>query len=285
MDLAMAASYYDTLSVKDGYSSAHLFYGQMDLYGGGARDGVTSYRRALSAATISRPTRGVVLIGSSDRFIAGRSIKDYFYGDPLREALLIHPSDGSFTAGTAAQFITSSVSLVTAYMAVSLNKEQKEESESSQYFNLVDVYCSTYETVPRDYLVKGPSGIYYRVQALGTTTAGFQVLTCTELGAGVLFSSVSYVGPGTYVPATDSSTTPAPIVISGILERYQSNYRYSLDEATKFEVGDKVLTVAASALTTPAVGAHVTVNSVVYDVLGYQTDGFSAWELHLRRSL
>jgi len=284
MDLMTAASFYDTLPVKDGYAGTALFDGQMDLYDGGARDGVTSYRRSISAAVVTRPARGVVLAGS-DRYIIGREIKDYFDGEVIRSNLIIHPSDGLFTTGTAAQFLTTSVLLVSCYAAVSLNKEQKEESESSQYFNLVDVYCSTTETVPRGYLVKGPSGIYYRVQSFGMTTAGFQVLTCAELGAGVLLSSVSYVGPGTYVPATDSSTTPAPITISGILERYQSNYRYLLNEAKKFEVGDKVLTVTVAALATPAVGAHVTAGGVVYDVLGYQSDGFSAWELHLRRSI
>ena len=105
MDLSVAASYFDTLSVQDGYSSAHLFYGQLDLYDGSNRDGGTSYRRSLSAPIITRPEREVFLIGT-DRYLAGREVGDYFYGEKIRESVVLHPCDGLFTAGTAAQIIT-----------------------------------------------------------------------------------------------------------------------------------------------------------------------------------
>ena len=146
----------------------------------------------------------------------------------------------------------------------------------------MDVYCATEQTVARDYLVKGPTGIYYRVQNFGVTAGGFQVLTCNDLGAGVL-SSVTYTGVGTYNPATDSSSTPTPVSLSGILERYQTNYRYLVDDSGEFKAGDKIFTTPASGLASPAAGATVTISSIPYRVLGYQSDGYSSWELHLRR--
>jgi len=281
VDFSDVAAFFDDSGVLDGYTGDSLFSGQMDLYGGAVRDSLTGFRRSVSADLIIESTRGVVSI--EDRlFLAGRIISDYFQGGLIRQHLILHPCDGLFEAAPAANFLNSG-SLDDFYGAEALLKEDNERAESSQLFNVVNIYSSTTEGVPRDYLLKSSSGIYFRVQNVERTTGGFQALVCSELGSGVLQPAVSYAALGAYDTATDSSSMSDPILIPGFLERYQTNYRYLSGDAAGFESGDKVLTVSTSDVAAPQTGDEATIASVLYQVLGFQEDELGSWELHTRK--
>ena len=77
MDLSVAASMFDDQPIYDKYTGALLFTGQPLNYDGSVRDSVASWRQSVSAATVSLPSRGVIVLGR-DTFITGRVVQDFF---------------------------------------------------------------------------------------------------------------------------------------------------------------------------------------------------------------
>ena len=281
MDLQSSLSYFDDISVKDGYSSAHLFYGQVELYDSSEGDAVLDYRRSISAATVVEPARGVVLVGS-ERYIVGRTIGDYFDGSLVWESLIGHPADYLFTLGSAKAFIDSTASY-TLYGAVATLKSAKEVGESSQVFGVSSFTCATAETgIARDLLLKDSSGRFYRIQGITFGAGSFLTVLCSELGSDVFQSSVQYSVAGGYDYTTDSSSMSDPDIISAFVERYQDNYRFITGDDKNFEAGDKIITVSNSDVLTPVVNSEAVVSGETYRVIGFQSDDNGGWELHAR---
>jgi len=284
MDIYDAATYFDGLQVTDAYDDSELFTAQMDQYDATARDGMTSWRRSCSAAVVVMPDRRVVEIDGQP-YIAGRRIRDYFQDQVIREHLLLHPSDGLFTCGTAADFLAEySLSLTTLYGTLALRKELKEEAESSQYFSLYNIYIALGEVVSRDQIVQSPAGGYYRVQSVEQQTGEYQTLYVSDLSFDALVSVAYTSGSGVYDVASDQMIAGPSVAVNAFLERYQTNYRYLVDGALKFQEGDRVLTVSASDISEPAMNDRVQIDYVDYRVLSVQSDGLGGWELHIRRA-
>lgn len=279
MDVRSAASFFDRQPVYDAYSGGLLFNGQPELYDGTVKDAAAGWRQSISAALVVAPPRRVVSINSA-QFLLGRVVSDYFDGVTARQHAILHPCDGLFVRGTAAQFLLVS-GTTEFYAAEAIRKEQKEESESSQFFNMVAIYASTTEHVHRDHLIRDFDGVYYRVQNIEHTTGEFKTLVCSELGDDAL-CSVTYVVAGAYNVATDTTGASTPVSTNAIVERWQSNYRYRTKAAVKCEPGDKIVTLRASAIAAPVPGDHFTINGIPYQVLAVQSDGNSCWELHSR---
>jgi len=281
VDLYDAAQYFDALDVTDAYTGAYLFTCQMDQYDSTERDSITGWRRTCNAPQIVLPPRRVVRI-DGDVFIAGRTVKDYFKNRPIREHLLLHPSDGLFTVGPAKEFLEEQPDMHQMYGALSFRKPFKEEGESSEFFSIYNIYISLTEVVKRDTIVKSPEGVYYRVQNVETQTGYYKTIYAAELETPALLQVTYVPSSGVYDPVTDSSGAGVPIITNAFLERYQTNYRYMTWAADKFRNGDKVLTISQQDVTAPTNNDRVTAGGVDYRVLSVQSDGFGSWELHLR---
>jgi len=283
MDLHGAARYFDCLPAVDAYSGASLFTCQMDQYDSTARDSMTGWRRTCSAEKIVLPARRAVAI-DGDAYIVGRTVKDWFGSDVIREHALLHPSDGLFTLAPAKEFLVEDPDepLPTLHGALSLRREQKEEGESSQFFNLYSIFIGLTEPAGRDLIVLDPWGVYYRVQSVETQTGYYRTLFVSELGASALLPVTYYPSSGTYDVETDSSGAEDPIFIKALFERYQSNYRYMTWAAEKYRNGDVVFTVSKADIIAAKNNDRVIVGSENYRVLAVQTDGLGSWELHAR---
>ena len=282
MDIIDAARYFDAVEARDAYDQTLLFVGQMDQYDSSERDSMTGWRRSCSAGEIVVPTRGVVAMGGTV-YLTGRRTKDYFGEFVIREHLLLHPADGLFTMGASLSFIKSLPGDQTQfYGAVSLRKEQKEDGVSSQTFNVYNIYAALSENAERGMAVRGPDGVFYRIQNIETQTGRLRTFYASELGSAVL-STVGYTSTsGAYNPVTDSSGTADPIFISAFVERFQTNFHYLKWGAGRYRPGDLVVTVADSDVTSPAVNEVFTTGGRDYRILEVQPDDQGCWEIHVR---
>jgi hypothetical protein len=282
MEMSAVATFFDTTPVFDAYApNAELFRGQPDLYDATERDSVTGWRRTVSARAVVLPSRKVVTLGGQ-QYIAGRVVKDFFEGAPIREHLLLHPTDGSFQMGPAASFLIAVPNPGSAYGALSWRKEQKEEGESSQFFNLYNLYLADTESATRDHIVKGPGGNYFRIQNVELTTGGLKTLVCSELGADVYRTATITALAGTFDPYAESSGTSAPILVPCFFERFQTNFRYQERAFLKFEPGDRVVTINSTGAPLPTPGLKVNVGGKNYKAVAHQSDGAGCYEIHVR---
>jgi hypothetical protein len=281
MDIYGAAIYFDQLAVTDAYSGAALFNAQLDLYDASERDSMTGWRRSCSAAAVTMSARRAVAIGGQV-YLAGNRTPDFLGGVKIREHLLLHPADGLYSRGWAKAFLEDDEdNLTDAYGALAIRKEVKEEGQSSQTFNLYNVYVATTETVYRDQLLLDANGVYFRVQNVERQTGGFKTLYVSELEAAPIFE-VTYTPAGAYDAATDTVTAGTQDAVQALYERYQTNYRYTRWAAEKFRNGDVVLTVNATDIAAPEPNDRFSVAGEGFRVLERQSDGHGCWELHLR---
>lgn len=279
MDLDVATSFFDGLVATDAYTGTSLFTGQLDLYDAAIRDSPTGWRRTISAAVITKPTRGVLSVAGA-QFLTGRIVFDTFQSDIIRQHLLLQPCDGLFEGGSSASFLTPGSPRTPFYAALALRKEMKEEGVSSQFFNLYGIYTALTEDFPRDYLIKDSTGNFYRIQNVEIQSG--QLKTFVAGGIGQALTSVDYSVLGAYNSTTDSETWVTTEGVSAFVERFQDNYRYTQASAEKFKPGDQVITVSASVIVAPKAGDKITVGSSVSTVIGAASDGYGSWELHTR---
>lgn len=277
MNLSDCASFFDDQDVFDGYTGALLFKGQPDLYDNSIRDSSTGWRRTVSSGAVVASSRGVFRLGTSARYMAGRVVRDYALGAVIREHVLLHPcDDGLFGIAPPSEFLKTTPAPTTFYGAVSWEKLDKEEAASAQFFNQVSIYSSTTESGGRGLFVQAPTGVCYRIQSVNTATGGLRRLVCSELSASP--TTLVYTPAGVYNPVTDSRAAGTPVTIKGFLERYQSAYHYLSQASTPFENGDRVLTLAKTAVASPAPGDTIP----GYRSLGAQDDTLGGWALHMR---
>jgi len=285
MDMSVVASTFDNQPAYDAYSGTLLFTGQVAPYAGGLRDSVASWRQAISAQAITKPARGVITLGS-EKFLTGRVVQDFFQGSIVRENLVLHPCDGLYLQGSAAAMVTSTLlaELTPFYSNAVWRKTDKDEAESSEFYNLCDLYLSVTEAAPvRDNMILSAAGILYRIRSVEAREGGFTAAVCSELGAHAILAA-TYTPNGVYSPALDALVACTPISTTVIIERVQSNYRFSTADAAAYEPSDRVVTVAVAAVTLPKASDTLTVGGVGYRVISVQKDEpGTCWELHCRR--
>lgn len=282
MDIYGAATYFDGIPVTDTANSTLLFTGQLDLYDAAVKDSLAGWRRTVSAAAVTLPSDGVVTINSRN-YLAGRVIDDVFLSQTIRQHLLLHPCDtGSFSMGTALAFLSTPQTSVSFYGASELRKELKEEGTSSQFFNVYNIFMSKTETPVRDYIIKGPDNRYYRVENVEEQSGGLRDVVANDLGTSV-FTTLTYNAQGAYTSSTDTYATTTTNSVKCFVERYQDNYRYLSQAAAKYQNGDKVVTILPAVIPTPKAGDTLTPSGMgTFNVIGSQSDGLGAWELHVR---
>lgn len=279
MDLSAAAAFFDNQPVYDAYTGDLLFMGQPDLYDASERDSPTGWRRSISAAAVTIPARGCMILGSQ-KFIAGRIVEDFFDGEVLRQHLIAHPADGLMSLGAASTFLSAGTP-TSLYAALSWIKDRKEESTTSTAYAVYDFYCHESESLVVGQILQNAVGEYFRVEGVSIRSGGLRTGLAYSLGASAL-RSVSYTVLGTeYDPESDSSTAEAPILINAFVESFYTNYHYLTNAADKFERADVVFTILASDVDDPQPGDTVTDATTVYNVISAQAAG-SAWLVHGR---
>lgn len=279
MEFQDAVKYFDNQQVIDAYTSAFLFNCQPDLFDATKRDAEAGWRRTLSAAAVILPARGCIKI-ESDIYIAGRSVRDYFKGQKIREYLLLHPADELLVSGAPENFL-SATGTTAFYAGVSWVKERKEENRTSETSVVYDVYCSPTETAGVGDILKTEGGNYLRIGGASKRSGGLGVLVTYELGANAL-RSVSYTAAGTYDVVSDSPGAVAPVVVDAFVETYSSNYEYLKSASEKFEVADRVITVLQSDIADPKPGDTFEDQNETFRFLERQADGASCWKIHVR---
>ncbi len=283
MDISVAASMFDTQPVKDGYTGEVLFSGQPIPYDGSVRDSIASWRQSLAAREIVTPPRGVVSFGD-EIFIAGKVVQDFFYGEVIRENVVLHPCDDLYQHAPAAEFLASTVTVPTFYGGVAWRKTSKDEKDSPEYHNICDIYLSPTEATPkRDHMILSGSGVLYRVRSVEVREGGFVVAVCSDLGK-TRIQDIAYTSKGVYDPVSDAMSVSAPLTIKGILELTQTNYKYVVAATAKYEPGDRVITVRVVDVPQPNPDDLLVATGVEYKVISSQLDDAgSSWEIHCRR--
>lgn len=285
VDLADIVSSYKQLPVYDGYTDALLFFGQTNPYDGSVRDSVASWRQFISASTVTLPSRGVVRFGDN-RFITGRIITDFFQGKAIRENVVIHPCSDSYREAPAINFLTNPIpnTVIPFYGDAVWRKIDKDETESTLFFNLCNIYMSVTEPrSTRDSLILSSSGILYRIQSVESLEAGFSAAVCSELGDSALIT-VTYTAQGTYSASTDTLTAGTPQSFPAIFELVQTNYRFSNLDAAKYKASDRIVTLKKTDVVQPEPADVCVAKGISYRVISAQDDAAgTSWELHLRR--
>ena len=286
MDISIAASMFDDQPIYDGYTNDLLFVGQPVNYDGSVRDSVASWRESLSAAEIILPSRGIVLLGAG-KFITGKVLQDFFQGDVVRENVILHPCDGLYSAGSAADFLTSPLpsAVIPFFGSVAWRKVTSDDKESPEYHNVCDIYFSPTEgRLAPDSLILAANGIMYRVRSIEDREGGFLVAVCSELGFNTMVN-VAYNAKGTYNSVTDSFDAGTIIATRGVLELTKTNFKFLVADTAKYESGDRIITVKAIDIPQPKTEDVIEAVGVSYRIISVQLDNEgSCWELHCRRS-
>lgn len=283
VDLATIVSSHKQLSVYDGYTDDLLFLGQTNPYNGSVRDSVASWRQFISASAITLPSRGVVRIGT-ERFLTGRVVKDFFQGEVIRENVVVHPCSDTYREVSAVDFLTDPSVVVPFYGDAAWRKIDKDEMESTLFFNFCNIYMSITEPrATRDSLILSSAGILYRIQSVESLEAGFNVAVCSDLGDSSLITA-TYTAQGVYSASTDTLVAGTPADFPAIFELVQTNYRFSNLDAVKYKASDRIVTIRKSDVIQPQPADVCVAEGTSYRVISAQDDvEGTSWELHLRR--
>jgi len=285
VNIADIVSSHKKLPVYDGYTDELLFLGQTNPYDGSVRDSVASWRQAVSASTVVLPSRGVIRLGT-ERFVTGRVTADFFNGNAIRESVVVHPCSDSYREAPAVAFLTDPIpdTAIPFYGNAVWRKIDKDEKESTSFFNLCNIYMSPTEPrSTRDNLILSSAGILYRIQSVESLEAGFNAAVCSELGDNSLIT-VAYTAQGVYQASTDTLIAGTPENFPAIFELVQTNYRFSNLDAAKYKASDRIVTIKKSDVAEPEPADICVAEGISYRVISAQDDvAGTSWELHLRR--
>jgi len=264
----------------DAYSGSFAFSGKISKYNGSVRDSMTGDRRTVSVpACYSKPARNAVAY-SGFTYLTGDVIEDYSGGTALKKHIILQPAYGLASVGSSAE-ILSGVGLTQLYAGLAWRKSQKEEHESSELFNLFNIYVSEPGVGARNSVVS-LGNKYFRIQGIEESTGGFIILVSSELEDDAV-QSVSYTpASGTYDPVTDTLASSSSFTLNAFVERFQTTYRYTNKSNEKFVPGDLIVTFSKADVASPKPGDIVTVNSVEFELVSAYDDSAGAWEAHLR---
>ena len=278
MLLSKVASFFDNQSFKDSYTGDHVLYGQMDLFNGTVRDGITSVRAIISMAPdLAIPARKALTLGSNVWLMSDRPNTDFFKAKPIRDNYVAHQADGLAEIKTILQELSNTAGTM-AYGSMIWQKGEKEVAESSTISNISDIYFANSEVIPNLSIVK-LRGITYLARYSYLTTGGFLVAVSDQLDA-PNFETISYTS-NTYNPITDARTG-APTSIKALRIRWQDKFEYMTRSSAKYLVGDDVVLVRKVDASSVSTGDVVVLSDGPRRVESYQDDGL-LWHLHVRR--
>lgn len=265
LTLADASRYFDRTPVLDPYTSAVLFYAQVDPYQDAMRDSATAYRRILSVAPgISMPAgRLVKILGAV--WIVGDSELDGM-AVAHREKFVLHPAPTLLGVRSLNGFVTG-VTPVTSWGDMVWLKDAKEESSSSRTNPLYTAYLPANAALAEyDVVTAGTTGYLVgppHVQASGVLAATCAKLEYTQVDA-TLSTRVYSPVQGAYASSVDTT-------VKCLRVRWQSLYLYGSQGDTKYQEGDCSLVFPSG--TALATKDRVTLDGQVWSVLAVETLG------------
>lgn len=276
MRLLNASRYFDDTVIRDAYSNAYLFKGQVAAYIDSQVDGTIARRRVISLApNLTIPNRRALKYGS-EVWIVGNGVSDHLQGHELRKSYMAKKSTELFSIKTPGQAALVSTG-VTAYGQSDYLKSTVNSQTDSNYDGQYEITFSTSETInPGTILTQGSR--YFSVRGKHTLLEGFIVAEADELDTGNI--SMVFSGMGAYDPVTDTYAT-ATVTTTGILADRYKIYQHRTESDPLSKAGDMSILVASSAII-PLVGHQVSAlgDWVIEEVLPYQ----DAWLCHVRRA-
>ena len=265
LTLADASRYFDRTPIRDPYTNAVLFYGQVDPYDDAKRDSATAYRRILSVApgTAVPASRLVSILGSV--WVVGDSELDGM-AVAHREKFVLHPAPTLISVRSLSGHVTTGAASVSWGDMVWL-KDAKEETSSSRTNPLYTVYLPTSVVLQE-----------YNVITIGTT--GYLVGPSHDQASGVLSAicaKLEYtpvnatLATRVYDPVQGKYTSSADTTVKCLRVRWQSLYLYGSQGDAKYQEGDCSLVLPAG--TVLETKDRITLVGQVWSILAVETLG------------
>lgn len=274
LTLADASRYFDRTPVLDAYTSAIIFYAQVDPYGDAVRDSATAYRRILSVAPgVAIPaSRLVKILGAV--WIVGDSELDGM-ATAHREKFVLHPAPTLLGQRTLNGYVTGG-SPTTSWGDMVWLKDAKEESSSSRTNPMYTAYLPTSANLAEyNVITVGTTG--HLVGPPHTQASGVLSATCSKLEYAVADATLA---TRVYDPVLGKYTSSTDTTVKCLRVRWQSLYLYGSQGDAKYQEGDCSLVFPAG--TVLATKDRVTLDAQVWSVLAVETLG-GAVVAHARR--
>lgn len=266
MDISEAAVFFDNDPVRDGYTDAYLFDGQVASYDDSSSDGATVRRRVMSAApTVALPTRKVVSI-YGDRWLAGRGTADGFQGATVRQHFNMKRVTDLVSVLTPEE-ARAEASGTLAYVHKLFLKDTVNSMTDSEYDCQFNVFIAPGETARKGSFLRDTEGRLYRVRNDYLPADEVRVLESDQLDIDALVTAT--FNTGTYDPATDTvsaGTTTSKIIVLDTPKFYR--FRHVSDDRIK--PGDMTMFAASSLNCQP--GTEFEIAGVKWEVLTVQPE-------------
>lgn len=266
MDISEAAVFFDNDPVRDGYTDAYLFDGQVASYDDSSSDGATVRRRVMSAGPgLSLPTRKVVSI-YGDRWLAGRGTADGFQGAAVRQHFNMKRVTDLVSVLTPEE-ARAEASGTLAYVHKLFLKDTVNSITDSEYDCQFNIFIAPGETARKGSFLRDTDGRLYRVRSDYLPADEVRVLESDQLDTDALVTAT--FNTGTYNPATDSvsaGTTTSKIIVLDTPKFYR--FRHVSDDRIK--PGDMTMFAASSLNCQP--GTEFEIAGVKWEVLTVQPE-------------
>lgn len=249
MDFSQVASYFDETPCYDTATNDYVCDGQFDLFDDTKRDSTAADRRIFSIDP--QYTLPKLLTIHGDVFIVGEGHKDYALGDVTRVKYVLHKA-ASALLSTVENLLGVGLGQQ-VYAGLVWVKNSKRESESSRlHADYQVILAAENADYVGSYVQAGAKTL--AVQAQATTSAGFDTLECSDLGAPAV-QTLSYTSQGaSYNPVTDTFASIVPVLRQGIVSRYFADYSIVNQATPKAEATDVTIKVLAAIGFTPKEG-------------------------------
>lgn len=265
LTLADASRYFDRTPVLDPYTSALLFYAQVDPYDDAKRDSATAYRRILSVAPgVVMPASRLVKIFGAVWIVGDSEIDGMVVAH--REKYVLHQAPTLLGVRNLSGFVTGGALTVSWGDMVWL-KDAKEESSSSRTNPLYTAYLPT-SVALAEYDVVTVGTTNYLVGPPHDQASGMLSATCAKLEYTPVNATLA---TRVYDPVQGTYTSSVNTTVKCLRVRWQSLYLYGSQGDAKYQEGDCSLVFPSG--TVLATKDRVTLAGQVWSVLAVENLG------------
>lgn len=254
MRMRDAARFFDRNPAYDGYTGAFVFNCAYTNFDDASGDGGASHRQTLPVAPdLAAPTRRCITLGRQ-RWLLGDSVDEAFGGDTTRQAFHVKRSTDLLAILTPAQACAAAAG-TSAYAEKVYLHDTMNTATDAEHDSFWNVFFADGEPAAKGAFLRDAAGVLYRVRHSYRTHEGFTLAQSDELDADAYQAAVVFQ-TGAYDPVSDSYG--AGTVTTAVLQFEPVKfYRFELQADAPVKAGDKMVFVAASALT-PKPGVQFT---------------------------
>lgn len=265
LTLADASRYFDRTPVLDAYTSAILFYAQIDPYQDSVRDSATAYRRIMSVApNITMPVNRLVKILGAV-WIVGDSEVDGM-ATAHREKFVLHPAPTLMGVRTLNGHVTNGA-MSTSWGDMVWLKDAKEEFVSSRTTTMYTAYMPPGATLAEYNVVTvGTTG--YLVGPPHDQASGVLSATCAKLEYAATSATLA---TRVYDPVQGKYTASTITTVQCLRVRWQNLFLYGSMGSAQYQDGDSSLVFPSG--TPLATKDRVTLDTQAWNVLAVETLG------------